>query len=80
MRWSLPLAPRSIAFSPDGKSLAGAARMAAFVVWTRTKAEEEHRFGTLGCQAAGFSRDGNLLAVASQDKEGCIRCGAWPAG
>jgi len=43
--------------------------------------KEEHRFGTLGVSSGlAFSRDGNLLAVASQDKEVVSRCGAWPAG
>jgi WD40 repeat protein len=78
-RWSLQLSPatlcpHTIAFSPDGKTLAGQCVDGGVRLWDAENGREIYRFGSMGTSSGlAFSQDGKLLAVASQDKEGSVK-------
>src|SRR5258708_12587753 len=75
IRWSLPLAPSCIAFSPDGKALAGACADGSLRLWDAEQGREEHRFDSPPKVVSGlaFSKDGGLLAAVSPEKEGAAK-------
>jgi WD40 repeat protein/serine/threonine protein kinase len=73
--WSLPLAPSCTAFSPDGKTLVGACADGTLRLWDPEDGREEHRFTSPPRAVSGvaFSKDGNLLAAVSPDKDGSVK-------
>jgi len=56
---------QSVAFSPDGKTLASAAANSKFVnLWDRSTGKEIRRIGEASPETLAFSPDGRLLATA----------------
>jgi WD40 repeat protein len=72
-RWTVRLFLDSVAFSPDGKTLAGGASRDSVRLWDAASGTELHSFsGTGRCFGVAFSGDGKLLAAASWDKN-CVK-------
>jgi WD40 repeat protein/serine/threonine protein kinase len=73
--WSVPLAPSCVAFSPDGKTLAGACADGSLRLWDTEPGREDHRFASPPRAVSGmaFSKDGTLLAAVGSEKDASIR-------
>jgi WD40 repeat protein/serine/threonine protein kinase len=72
-RWSVPGLMNSVAFSANGKTVAGSCGDDTIRLWDADLGVEVHRFPALGkCAGLAFSGDDTLLAAASWDKN-CVK-------